>query len=580
MRREVRFGVACLTRRSVLQLAGWSLPEAVPALVSGLAVAHAIDDGFLRARPAVGLAWLGVLVVASGVGALGSRQVFRAIGHAVESLRDELVRRVVGGALRRSVAGRDEGGALARLTRQVEIARDTYAGIINAVRGFTATLLATGVGALSVAPAMAWLILPPFLAGAAMFVATLGLAAARYRASVLAEERVGDAAGRLIAGVRDVVAAGAESQAAAIAAEGIERQADAERSLFGVVALRMACFVVGGWGPLVALLFAGPWLVGGGLSVGAFLGGLTYVLLGLQPALNQLMSGLGGGGLRFVVTVSRILDAAEAPLVPAPRASTPAGYGVLLRGVTFAYGPGAVPVVKDLDLAIASGDHLAVVGPSGVGKSTLAGILCGLIRPDGGQARLGGAVAADLSADQLAKLRVLIPQEAFVFSGTVRDNLTYLRPAASMEEVRQAVAAVGGEALVERLGGLSAPIRPADLSAGERQLLALGRAYLCAAPVVVLDEATCHLDPMAERLAEEAFAQRGGTLIVIAHRISSALRAKRILVLDGARTAIGDQVSLRRDCALYRDLVGHWDAKTVEDGPSMSLPRPGDPIPS
>jgi ATP-binding cassette subfamily C protein len=104
-------------------------------------------------------------------------------------------------------------------------------------------------------------------------------------------------------------------------------------------------------------------------------------------------------------------------------------------------------------------------------------------------------------------------------------------------------------------------VTPDGLSAGERQLLSLVRAYLSPAPVAVLDEATCHLDPAAERRAEEAFADRGGTLIVIAHRISSALRARRILVLDGATPVVGDHSTLMASSPLYRELLGYWEAR-------------------
>jgi ATP-binding cassette subfamily C protein len=154
--------------------------------------------------------------------------------------------------------------------------------------------------------------------------------------------------------------------------------------------------------------------------------------------------------------------------------------------------------------------------------------------------------------------RTLIPQEAYVFTGTVHENVSYLRPEATEAEVEAAVTAVGAGALVAKLGGLRAGIRPDVLSAGERQLVALARAFLSPAPLVVLDEATCHLDPAAERVAEQAFAARPGTLIVIAHRISSALRARRILVLDGDDAALGDHGTLLADSPLYRELTASW----------------------
>lgn len=569
MRRELRYGAKALRRRPLLAFAGWSVLEGAPAAISGLALARAVDDGFLTGRPLVGMAWLGGLVAAGGLGAVGARQIYRRLGDLVEPVRDDLVRRVVGGALHQAVAGRPDDGAVSRLTRQVEVVRDTFAGLIVAVRGFAVTTVAAVAGLLSLAPVMALLIVPPFLLGVAAVLATLGLAAARYRASLRADERLATVAGAVLAGGRDVVAAGGERQAAAMVAEPIAEQVAAERAMAGVSALRVGCFVIGGWLPLVALLAAGPWLAGQGYGAGAIMGALTYVLVGLQPALNTLMSGLGASGLRYVVTLGRILDAGDQP-VPPPGAGgtattggtaaggTAAGYEVTLRGVTFAYGPHAEPVLRGLDLTVPEGDHLAIVGPSGIGKSTLASLACGLLAPDAGTVLVGGAPVTELSADRLAALRVLIPQEAYVFSATLGENLRYLRPDASHEQVAEAVAAVGAEPLVDRLGGLAAALRPAELSAGERQLIALARAYLAVAPVAVLDEATCHLDPAAERRAEEAFALRGGTLIVIAHRVSSALRARRVLVLDGTSAVLGDYPTLLASSPLYQQLLGHW----------------------
>ncbi|HEU4427065.1 MAG TPA: ABC transporter ATP-binding protein, partial [Pilimelia sp.] len=277
MRRELRYGVAALRRGPLLRLAVWSVPEALPAALSGLAIARAVDAGFLAGRPVVGLAWLAALVLASAAGAAGSRMVFRCLGDLVEPVRDDLVRRVVAGALRHAVAGRPDDGAVARITRQVEIVRDTYAGLIVVLRGFAVTVIGVVAGLLSLSPVIALLIVPPFLIGFGAFLTTLGLAAARQRASVLADEQLATAAGSVLAGVRDVAARGAEEHAAALVAGPIAEQAAAERALGRVAALRTLCLAVGGWLPLVIVLAAGPWLAGRGLTAGAIMGALTYV---------------------------------------------------------------------------------------------------------------------------------------------------------------------------------------------------------------------------------------------------------------------------------------------------------------
>ncbi|MBZ4014590.1 ATP-binding cassette domain-containing protein, partial [Streptomyces purpurogeneiscleroticus] len=260
-----------------------------------------------------------------------------------------------------------------------------------------------------------------------------------------------------------------------------------------------------------------------------------------------------------------------------PEASSPSGRprhsGVELRGVTFGYARSAEPVIDALDLVLRPDEHLAVVGPSGAGKSTFAALVAGVLAPHAGGVRLGGVPVGCLD-DGPARHRVLIPQEAYVFAGSLWENLTYLAPGVPAAAVDAAVDEVGARPLVDRLGGYDAAVDQQELSAGERQLVALVRSYLPQAELFLLDEATCHLDPAAEARAEEAFARRPGTLIVCAHRISSALRADRIMVLDGARAALGTHTELMAGSALYRDLVGHWEdgAGTGKPGPTTGKP--------
>ncbi|MFI9026236.1 ATP-binding cassette domain-containing protein [Streptomyces sp. NPDC053560] len=261
-------------------------------------------------------------------------------------------------------------------------------------------------------------------------------------------------------------------------------------------------------------------------------------------------------------------DAADDVPAPLPAWATPpaaSGLAVAARGVSFAYGEHATPVVQGLELTLPVGGHLAVVGPSGIGKSTLAALLAGVLVPDRGEIRLGGNGAGSR--------RVLVPQQAYVFSGTLKENLLYLCPrpeAVPDAALRASAVAVGAAELVQRLGGFGARVTPGTLSAGERQLIALARAHLAPAPLAILDEAGCHLDAATEARAERAFAARpGGSLIVVAHRISSALRADRVLVMDGTYALCGRHRDLLRRSGLYRDLVGEW----ADDGARPALVR-------
>jgi ATP-binding cassette subfamily C protein len=362
--------------------------------------------------------------------------------------------------------------------------------------------------------------------------------------------------------------------------ERIAEQADATIHLARFQAFRSLALALGGWLPIVLILVRAPWLAHHGASTGAILGALVYVMQGVLPALQTFVGTIGDGGLWLLVTLQRIVQATEIPGSAArrPGAVPASDAGVRLADVTFSFGREADPVIERLGLVVPPGDHLAIVGPSGVGKSTLANLISGILEPDEGEVRYSRQLVSELDPEALARYRVLIPQEAYLFSGTARENLLYLNESGTDLDLDLAVEQLGARALLDRLGGYEARVKASELSAGERQLLTLVRASLASAPLVILDEATCHLDPAAEARVEEAFARRDGTLIVVAHRISSALRARHILVLDGHEALLGTHAELLERSELYRDLVGHWQANgDGELPPHPARRRPAPP---
>jgi ATP-binding cassette, subfamily B, bacterial RamB/AmfA len=539
-------------------LAAWALVQSLPALASGWSLAQATTQ-FLAGHTALGLAWLALLAAAVPAGALGSRNVYLRVGAIVEPFRDNLVTAIVDGAL-----ARPDPGSVARMTHQAEIVRDSVAGVLVVTCTFAGTMVSTVGGLVTLLPATLPYVIPPLLASTLLLRLLLRPYAARQRDAVLAEESVASGVSRAAGAARDITACGAEDLVVAGVGRQIGRQEKAMRRVAVASSARLLCVAAGGWLPLLLVLAAAPGMLRHGAAPGDIVGAVSYVTGSLRGALYALSQGMGAGLVRLNVTLERILETGvprEARTEPPSRAASrssaagPRRPGTLeLRHVTFGYGPHAEPVVSGLTLTVPPGEHLAVVGPSGIGKSSLAGLLAGMLTPGKGEVLLSGRPVAGLGRSW----RILIPQEAYVFAGSLADNLTYLQ-SASERELDVAAAAIGLTSLVTRLGGYRAAVVPGTLSGGERQLIALTRAYLSPAPVVILDEATCHLDPAAEERAETAFARRGGTLIVIAHRISSARRARRVLVLDGVRPQAGDHASLLVSSASYADLAGHWD---------------------
>jgi ATP-binding cassette, subfamily B, bacterial len=218
----------------------------------------------------------------------------------------------------------------------------------------------------------------------------------------------------------------------------------------------------------------------------------------------------------------------------------PVSGAIELERVSFRYRDGGEPVLRDVSLTIAAGERIALVGPTGAGKSTVAKLVARLYDPSEGAIRLGGVDLRDASLQSLRERVVVVPQEGFLFNASIRDNVRVGRGGASDAEVDAALARIG---VLERFAALPEGLdtlvneRGSRLSAGEKQLVSLSRAALRDPGVLVLDEATSSLDPGTELLVERAMRtlMQGRTVILIAHRLSTAASADRVGVVEGGR---------------------------------------------
>jgi ATP-binding cassette subfamily B protein len=234
-----------------------------------------------------------------------------------------------------------------------------------------------------------------------------------------------------------------------------------------------------------------------------------------------------------------------------------------VRDVSFSYASGP-PVLRDVSLEVEEGERLALVGPTGAGKSTLAKLMARLYDPTEGAVLLGGVDLREVSIAELRGRVVVVPQEGFLFNATIGENIRIARGDATDEDVRAALTALGIEQRFLSLPqGLDTEVqeRGSRFSAGEKQLVSLARAALVDPQVLVLDEATSSLDPGTELLVERALERlmAGRTSLVIAHRLSTAERCDRVAVVnDGRLVEIGPHEELVAKGGAYAALFASW----------------------
>ncbi|HWE91273.1 MAG TPA: ABC transporter ATP-binding protein [Pseudonocardiaceae bacterium] len=343
-------------------------------------------------------------------------------------------------------------------------------------------------------------------------------------------------------GMRAVQAFRREHRNEQIMGELNDRYRVANRDAIGVMGRYTSVVRLIGNVTLALVLGVGAWrVVHGGLELGVLAAFMLYIRRFYDPLDEFAMfANSYSAASAALEKISGVLE--ERPSVPEPRQPiVPAGRGELrLADVEFRYGPASPIVLPSLDLRVPSGQTVALVGPTGAGKSTVAKLVARFYDPTAGSVELDGVDLRRVRDVDLRRSIAMVTQESFLFSGSVADNIALGRPDASRAEIEAAARAVGADEFVTALPeGYDTDVRKRGgrLSAGQRQLVAFARAFLADPAVLVLDEATSSLDVPSERLVQAALetvlAQR--TALIIAHRLSTVLIADRVLVIDGGQ---------------------------------------------
>ncbi len=368
-----------------------------------------------------------------------------------------------------------------------------------------------------------------------------------------------------ISGVRVVQAFAREDVESSRFERRNRRLYDAHMKSVKISAWYLPIIEIAGLGTTAAAVGVGGWWVHqGDLTIGT----VTFFVLTLSnlfepiQQLSQLFNMVqsAGAGLKKVY---ELLDTDVDVPERQGAVDLPARGAIEVRDVSFSYLDGT-EVLAGVTLTIAAGERIALVGPTGAGKSTLAKLIARFYDPTAGSISVGGVDLRDVTSSSLRRTMAVVPQEGFLFNGTLVDNIRLARPDASDDEVALAMASIG---ILDRFAdlpdGLHTEVRErgSRFSAGEKQLVSLGRAALAAPEILVLDEATSSLDPGTEAVVEQAMERlaEGRTTIVIAHRLTTAARADRVAVVAGGRLAeVGTHDELIARDGAYAALFAAW----------------------
>ncbi len=542
------------------------------SVVRRTAIAGAFDAGLaslesaLGVKPATRVFVLPLLLFTAfllkNVCAFVAEYRFNAVGLAfVRDLRKTLYEKILGqsGAF---LARNPSGDLIARVTGDVDRIQSLFGTDLADLVQSLATLAVLAVVVVSLSPQLtlvALLITPAI-------VVPVVLIAKRLRVlSRAARERMGDLTGVLsetIRGARVVQAYEAEEWESERFSEVNERTFRLARKGARVMAFASPLVETASvLAFLLLLAYATTRIAAGKMTLGTFISYGVGLAMMYQPFKRATRTNLALQ--QALASARRLFEVLDAPNdvadAPAARPLGPFGREIRFENVSFSYG-GGLRVLVDVDLVLPRGSVTALVGPSGGGKSTLVSLLPRFMDPTAGRVLVDGT---DIRGATLASLRAqigLVTQETVLFDESIRRNVAYGRPGASDGDVRAALSAANALSFVDALPeGIDARVGEAGarLSGGQRQRLAIARALLKNAPILVLDEATSALDAESERAVQEALERlmAGRTVLVIAHRLSTVRRADQLVVLDAGRIVErGRHADLLAAGGMYRRL--------------------------
>jgi ATP-binding cassette, subfamily B, bacterial len=535
-------------------------------IIAPLTVQHAVDAGLTPATvgPAVAVGAAAVLVAGSASMWLNRRLQTRIEG-ALAGLRRAGLRRVHDMAA--STADRTPSADLvARLTSDVDqVTTFLQGGGIQFVTNAAQLLIATVI--MSV---YSWQLALPVLVLAGLLLIVMSrmqrLIARRYDRARRDLSWLQTAVAESVTGAPVIRSTGSDDRTRAKLDAAVDRARDGLTRTLAPLHANTSLGELAISTMIVAVLVGGVWwglhgdrsLTPGRIVAMVFL--VTFFVRPLQflvQSLGEAQNALTGWRRALELATTPSAEAADGVALP------PGPVGVRVDGVSARYGDGPL-VLHDLTVHIEPGEHLAVVGRTGSGKSTFAKLLTRRLEPAGGTIRLGGVPLDRLTGASVAGRVVIVPQDPFLFDGTIAHNIRLGSPGATDADVRRILHRLGLDFLDP---ATPVGLRGARLSVGERQLVALARTALADPDLLVLDEATSGIDPVTDAAVQRALAvlTRGRTTISIAHRMITAATADRVLVFaDGRLVQAGHHRSLSAEPGPYAGLVLAWNGTAHE----------------